>query len=966
MRRSHMIGGLAMSDFQTFMKKIEKKYQREWSKAKLFETEIDENKETFYLIWAYPGVSGFLHIGHMRGYSYLDIIARYKRMQGYNVLFPVGVHASGLPTVGFSLKVKNKEDATINYLLENNCSPEFIPKLADPLVAIDYFSKEYVSSWKKYGFTCDSRYFINTISPEYQKFIEWQFRKLEDLDLLVNKPHYAPWCPIDGPIAVDPSETDIAEGGDAEQIEFILIKFKADWIGEEVYFVTGTLRPETVYGVTNIWLNPQENYSIIELENEKWVVSQICAESMKLGEQKTVVETFKGEDLIGKTVYNSATEKEVPILPGDFVDANIATGVVMSVPAHAPFDWIALEDLRKSDSKINELVQNIRPISIIVSPLGKLSAQEACTKYDIITQYDTDKLKLATEEVYKVEFHEGTIVVDEFAGKIVSDAKEEITEVLVKRGIFSSLRIYEFSKEVICRCGSRVSIRMIPNQWFVRYSDEELKENTKNYSKSMSFYPNQYKTSFKGIIDWYDDRACARQGKWLGTALPQDKDWIIEPIADSTLYPIFYIIAKFVNNGNITTEQLTEEFFDFVFLGKGNSEKIGSNIDIKPETLEDIKQAVDYWYPLDLNLGGKEHQSVHFPVFVMNHIAILKPEFWPRGIFVNNWVVQHEESGDDLATQKTKLSKSKGGAKPIQQYIVDGVRLYFAHSKSAHLDVEWDVQTVEVYNKHLKKIYELVTRILTMETESRIGNYTELDEFLQSKLHRSVKDITELFDISLNFRKISQEIFYTIHKTIAHYLNRGGSNTELLRKVLLTWISLMGPFTPHLAEEFWSMMKLEGFVSSSPWPESDEHGIIALSEEKEEYLLDVLSDINNILRIVDSEKINTIEIIITAEWKETIHKEFLSSPENLISEIMKDEQIREQGKQAVQYAKKLLKSREKIPFSFDREVEFRIVQNAKEYIESVTKTSVEVKFFEESEFPKKNQAEPFRPAVYIY
>jgi len=721
-----------------------------------------------------------------------------------------------------------------------------------------------------------------------------------------------------------------------------------------------------VYGVTNIWLNPEANYSIIEIENEKWIVSQLCAKSMKLGEQRTVIETFRGEELIGKTAYNSATEKEVPILPGDFVDADIATGVVMSVPAHAPFDWIALEDLKKSKMEINKVAQNIHPISIINSPLGKLSAQEACAKYDIKTQYDVDKLKLATEEVYKVEFHKGTIIVEEFADKIVSDAKKEITDVLVERGIFSSLRIYEFSKEVICRCGSKVSIRMIPNQWFVRYSDEELKEKAKNHSKSMTFYPDQYKTSFTGIIDWYDNRACARQGKWLGTPLPQEKDWIIEPISDSTLYPIFYIIAKFVNNGDISIEQLSDEFFDYVFLEKGNSRIISSNMDIELETLENIKQAVDYWYPLDLNLGGKEHQSVHFPVFVMNHIAILKPEFWPRRIFVNNWVVQREETEDNIALPKTKLSKSKGGARPIQQYIVDGVRLYFAHSKSAHLDVEWDVKTVEVYNKHLSRIYELITRILSMETGLKMKDYSELDDFLRSKLHKSVNNITELFDVSLNFRKISQEIFYTIHKAVVHYLNRGGSNIELLREILRTWISLMAPFTPHLAEEFWSMMKMEGFVSSSPWPKSDKTKIVLLSEEKEEYLLDVLSDINNILRIVGPEKINMVEIIISAEWKETIYKEYSSSPENLISEIMKDAKIRKQGKQAVAYAKKLLKNREKRPYSFDREVEFRIIQNAKEYIQSMTKTSVEVKFFEESESPKKNQAEPFRPALYIY
>ncbi|TFG10945.1 leucine--tRNA ligase [Candidatus Heimdallarchaeota archaeon] len=953
-----------MSDFQTLMKEIETKYQQKWEETRLFESEVDQNKEKFYLIWAYPGVSGYLHIGHIRGYSYLDMIARYKRMRGYNVLFPVGVHASGLPTVGFSLKVKNKEESTINYLLENNCPPELIPRLADPLVAVEYFSKKYISSWKRYGYTCDERYFINTITPEYQKFIQWQFKKLQDLNLLITKPHYAPWCPVDGPIAVDPSETDISEGGDAEQLEFIIVKFKADWIEDKTFFVTGTLRPETVYGVTNIWLNPNETYSLVQMDDEKWIVSQTCANCMKLGDQRKIIDTFEGDAFIGKSVTNIASNLEIPILPGEFVEVDIATGVVMSVPAHAPFDWIALEDIQKSDTKIGKVARNIKPISIIDSPLGKLSAQETCKKYEIQSQQEVEKLKLATEEVYRIEFHKGTISVEEFSGRNISDAKEEITDKLMERGIFASYRIQEFSKKVICRCGNKVSIRMIPEQWFIRYSDKKLKRSTRTYSKSMVFHPIQYKTSFNGIIDWYEDRACARQGKWLGTPLPQDKNWIIEPISDSTLYPIFYIVARYVNSGEITTEELTEEFFDYIFLGEGNPDTISKNLKIDIEKLLEIKRAVDYWYPLDLNLGGKEHQTVHFPVFVMNHIAILKPTFWPKEIFVNYWVVQKDVAN---IAQVTKLSKSKGGAKPIQDYIVDGIRLYFAHSKSAHLDVEWNTHTMEIYNKHLNKIYDLIVRIYEKLDDKNIGSeYSELDLFLQSKIYRTIQDITKMFDESLNFRKISQEIYYTIYRTLIHYLNRNGNNADLLREVIVKWISLMTPFTPYLAEEFWSMMGLGGFVSNSEWPIVDENQISDVVEEKEEYLLDVIADINKILKMMDIKKINTIEIVITSKWKEFILNAYRSSPENLISEIMKENQIREHSKLASQYAKKLLKNKENIPYSFDRTTEFDIIQDARNYIETVTNTTVKVVFFEETESPKRNQAEPFRPAIYVY
>jgi len=953
-----------MSNFENFMKGIETKYQRKWEEAKIFESNPDPNKEKFFLIWAYPGVSGFMHIGHMRGYSYLDIIARYKRMQGYNVLFPVGVHASGIPTVGFSLKVKNKEEATINYLLENNCPVDFIPKLADPLVALEYFSKEYISSWKEYGFTFDSRYFVSTISLEYQKFIQWQFKKLQDLELLIKKPHYSPWCPVDGPIAVDPSETDISKGGDAELLEFILIKFKAGWIGDNSFFVTGTLRPETVYGVTNIWVNPTETYVLIELDDEKWVVSETCAKSMKLGNERKIVDTFQGKELMSKYVYNNATDLKIPILPGSFVEDNIATGIVMSVPAHAPFDWIALEDLKEVNSEFKDLVSKIKPISIIDSPLGGFSAKEACLKYSVESQKDTEKIQLATEEVYKIEFHKGIITCKEFYGRNISEAKEEIVKTLEDRGIFSTLRIVEFSKEVICRCGNKVSIRMIPNQWFIKYRKEELKEKTIEHAKSMIFYPEQYRSNFRGIIDWYDDRACARQGKWLGTALPQDKEWVIEPIADSTLYPIFYIIAKYINGGEISCNMLSEEFFDYVFLEKGDLSTVSSQIKIKRSTLEEIKEAIAYWYPLDLNLGGKEHQSVHFPVFVMNHIAILKPSYWPKGIFVNYWVVQKEES--ESSPQATKLSKSKGGAKPIQQYIVDGVRLYFSHSKSAHQDVEWNAKTAEIYTKHLSRIYELIKSILNNLNKKSAEDYTDLDKFLQSRINKYVQKITDSFETTLNFRYISQEIYYSIYKTLIHYLNRGGANTKILVETLQTWISLMCPFTPHLAEEFWSMMKLEGFVSNSSFPKTNQSKIDSFAEQKEEYLLELLSDINKVQKMMKSDKENQIEIIISPKWKESILRRYRSSSENLISEIMKDSEVSKQGNPAVQYAKKLLKNRDEIPYSFDRTTEYEIIENAKEYIEATTNSLIQVNFFEESESPKKNQAEPFRPAIFFY
>ena len=189
----------------------------------------------------------------------------------------------------------------------------------------------------------------------------------------------------------------------------------------------------------------------------------------------------------------------------------------------------------------------------------------------------------------------------------------------------------EFSEEVICRCGERVVIKQIPDQWFVKYSDQNLTEESKKHADAMNIYPEDYAKEMPKVLDWFDDRACIRKGSWLGTEFPFKKGWIVEPISDSTLYPAYYIISKYVNENKIKPEEMTEEFFDYVFLGKGMS---------KNDIWDEIKSDFEYWYPVDINLGGKEHKTVHFPVFLMNHVAIMPKDKRPQGIFVHWWVTQ--------------------------------------------------------------------------------------------------------------------------------------------------------------------------------------------------------------------------------------------------------------------------------------------------------------------------------------
>ena len=119
----------------------------------------------------------------------------------------------------------------------------------------------------------------------------------------------------------------------------------------------------------------------------------------------------------------------------------------------------------------------------------------------------------------------------------------------------------------------------------IKYSDEDLTQQSKDFSDTMNIYPEEYKIEMPKVLDWFDDRAVIRKGSWLGTEFPFKKGWIIEPISDSTLYPAYYIISKYVNEKKITVKDLTEEFFDYIFLGKGKT---------KNDVWNDIKSEFDY------------------------------------------------------------------------------------------------------------------------------------------------------------------------------------------------------------------------------------------------------------------------------------------------------------------------------------------------------------------------------------
>ena len=931
---------------------IQNKWQKVWAEAELGKASVKKNQPKFFMIFAYPGISGFPHVGHMRGYSYTDIICRYERLKGKEVLFPVGTHASGNQAIAFANKVVNNDKDWIEYLKRNGCPESKIKELVTPEKIIEYFNDVYVNDYfKKFGFLCDWERFTCTTWKDYEKFIQWQFKKLHQKDLLTQKPYFATACVVHGPVAVDPSETDISKGGKAEKNEYTILKFKFD---ESVYLVAATLRPETVFGQTNLWINPEAEYVKVEVNDETWIMSREAADKLKYQKDDVLLqEDVDPKKLIGRKALAPGINREIIILPATFCNPDVGTGIVTCVPSDAPYDYVTLKVLQENKDMVEKFgldyneINDIKLIPIIQSKgYGNFPAQEIVLKEKIFS-LDDPKLEEVTKEIYKAGHHTGTMRENcgIYAGKKVEDAKELVKAEMLEKG--QADIFYDLSEEVLCRCGEKVIIKRIDDQWFIQYSDQELTERSKEQSRVMKIYPKEYADNIPSILDWFQERACVRLGNWLGSKFPFDDKWTVEPISDSTLYPTYYIVSKFINDGTLKTEDLTEEFFDYVFLGEGEGK----------DEWKKIREEFDYFYPLDINLGGKEHKTVHFPVFLMNHVAILPEDKWPLGIYVNSWVTG----------KGTKISKSKGGAEPIpaamEKYGVDAMRLYYSHIGSPHADVVWDEHVVLNYKNSLERIYLLVEELRKLD-----GKKKGIDNWLLSRTYQHLRQVNEVMkDYSL--RDLSSFVYFTMYDDLKWYIRRGGENQNVIREVIRVWLRMMNPITPHLTEELNDTKEL---ISSSSWPEVDEEKVSLKANYNEELVKDVMEGMRNVVKLAKVEKPSKFTLFISENWKYELYS-VLSAELKVtrnIGEVMRKvlevESMKMKGKEVSKIVQSVVKDVSKLPsLVTSQEDELSAMMDAKDFLEKEFNCTIEIIVGEDSENPKAKSASPGKVGVLV-
>jgi leucyl-tRNA synthetase len=360
---------------------IENKWLDFWDKNHINISDPRADKQKFFITVAYPYPNSPQHIGHGRTYTIADVHARYKKLRGYNVLFPMGFHYTGTPILGMARRVQSGDNEIIdNFKTIYQIDDRDISTFVDPLQIAKYFHTEIKLGMKEMGYAIDWRREFTTIDPVYKKFISWQFDTLKTLGVIEQGSHPVGWCPNDSnPV----SQHDTLGDVEPAFTEYIFIKFllKDDSIND-VILPVATLRPETIFGVTNLWINPAEKYLLVEINGkENWILSKDASNKLRyLNYTVKTIREINGADYVGMSAIAPLTKHAVPILPATFVTLDEGSGIVMSVPAHAPYDMQALIDIKKTlsiEDVTNSRFKDINPISIIES---KVQSQEQLSK----------------------------------------------------------------------------------------------------------------------------------------------------------------------------------------------------------------------------------------------------------------------------------------------------------------------------------------------------------------------------------------------------------------------------------------------------------------------------------------------------------------------------------------------------------------------------------------------------------
>ncbi|MEZ0394012.1 MAG: leucine--tRNA ligase [Desulfurococcaceae archaeon] len=957
-------------EFLQWLREIERKWQARWRAARAFEADPRPGVPKYFMTVPYPYTNGPLHIGHGRTYTIGDIVARYKRLRGYNVLYPMAFHITGTPIIAISEMIARGDEKTIeryrsyvSMYVEDNVD-EIVKGFSDPLRLATFFAERVQADFEALGFGIDWRRKFHTGEPIYNKFVTWQFLRMAEKGLIERGEHIVTYCLLHK----QPEGEDDIEDADVnpvEILEFTAIKFRLE---DGTVLLAATLRPETIYGVTNLWVRPDAKYVMARMGQERVIVSEKgLTKLVHQHPEKEIeaLEVLEGSRLVGKFAV-SPLGRRVPILPAEFVDPDNATGIVYSEPSDAPYDYVALMELKSDPSKLAKygldpgFLAKVEPIKIIEVPeIQGHHAAVAVEREGITSQLDP-RLEELSREVYREQYYRGVMAVDDplVKGRSVREAREIVREELERRG--EAFPFYELNRKARCRAGGEIIVAKIVDQWFINYGKDWLKEEARNYvENAMKFVPEKYRKAFVDAIEWVGRRPCARR-RGIGTKLPFDEGWIIESLSDSTIYMAFYTIVHMIRDG-VRPEQLTPELFDYVFLGRGDPDKISEETGIPLEKIKRMRAEFEYWYPVDHRHTATPHISNHLTFFIMTHLALFDRDKWPRLISLNEPVIR----------EGAKMSKSKGNVIMLRdiadRYSADLFRLYISSAASLDAILDWREAEVSQVLDSLARFVNFARAAAAAKCEEARNRGIAERRFL-SEFNRVIEEATRSAE-ALEIRDYVQAAFFKALSLVEELRAAVGEGYVCaLREVIDDWLRLLNPIIPHVTEEIWEWLGHEGFLSTDRWPAPvpgrEDPRAVALYN----YVERIVEDVKNVAGAA-GRRPSRINVVVASKWKrELIGALAAGADVRQAIEVARERLgMRGREKEVVQFVEEYRRRREASELS--QEDELNAIRELSNLIKLRTGADEIVAMTEEEAkglgVPRAERAYPGRPALFI-
>ncbi len=800
-------------------KEVEQKWQEKWNSNTLFKTNDKvEGKENYYVLEMLPYPSGNLHVGHARNYTIGDVIARYKKMKGYNVLHPMGWDSFGLPA----------ENAAIQHG-------------AHPATWTKSNIENMRRQLKLMGLSYDWDREVATYTPEYYRWNQWIFKRMYDKGLVYKKKSTVNWCPdcqtvlaneqVEDGYCWRHSKTKVIQK-DLEQWFFRITNYadelltgheelregwpekvlamQKNWIGKsfgtEIVFTvaeTGeklpmfTTRIDTIHGVTYCVVAPE--HPIIE---EIIKVNPSIKEAIHNMRNMDMIErTAEGKEkngvFTGWHVINPVTGDRVQLWAADYVLMNYGTGAVMAVPAHDDRDFAFAK-------KYN------LPRKVVINGYNKETKEEIIINADEMTAAMTEEGVMTNS--------------GEFNGMNSKEALEKIADYVTAKGVGEKTVKYRLKDWGISRqryWGTPIPVLYCEKCGMVMEKDENLPVMLPE-DVEFTGNGNPIETSEK-----YKHAVCPVCG---GPARRETDT--MDTFVDSSWYFLRYCDPK--------------------------------NIELPFGS-----EAVNAWTPVNQYIGGVEHAVMHllyarFFTKVLRDLGLLKANepfkrLLTQGMVLgpsyysekeNRFLFAHEvrtagdkaysiETGEELVIKVEKMSKSKNnGVDPevmIKKYGADTTRLFIMFTAPPEKELEWNENGLAGAARFLNRVWRVVLENVEMIKDEKI-DYSKLskeDKALVRKLHQTIKRVTEAIEDNYHFNTSiagNMELINDVYDFRNNVLGTEKESTEsqkVFGEVLRNIVIMLSPFVPHFCDELWEAMGEEGFLFNASWPEYDEKLTVA-------------------------------------------------------------------------------------------------------------------------------------------